>query len=181
MDVSECATVSAVYGAAAQRALDDVQVEGLAPGHRHAIDLALARLGDGGEAFGESAVDEGEDRPLTEVADRHLHESRGRRGADVHRPRGEQHVAQPRLDAGEHRLELASAMHDHRARELRENLGADFRWARNEERPEFGLSHAQSYTGSRASNGRYRRVSTRPANTLAKRPSSMVGVPFTRR
>ena len=96
-------------------------------------------------------------------------------GADVHRPRGEQHVAQPGLDAGEHRLELASAMHDHRARELRENLGADLRRARNEERPEFGLSHARKLhrLDARAMDD-YRRVSTRPANTLAKRPSSMV-------
>ncbi len=45
----------------------------------------------------------------------------------------------PGLDAREHRLELASAMAHHRARHLRENLGTDFGWARNEERPEFAL------------------------------------------
>ena len=75
--------------------------------------------------------------PSRHVADRHLHEAGRRRGADVHRPRGEQHVAQARLRCA--RTSPRNRVRDGPswARELRENLAADFGRARNEERPEL--------------------------------------------
>ena len=96
VEVSECTTVIGVVALPPERRLDPVREVHLAPAAPRAASASQpVGQGDLEEALAERAVHQRQDPSAAAVADRRLHQARGRGGGDVDRPVGAEDPLRP--------------------------------------------------------------------------------------
>jgi hypothetical protein len=122
----------------AQRALDDVEGNGLMPVATDYVRFTATGQRDVREPFAEGAVDHGEDRSRRRATDGGFHQSRSGRTRHIYGAGGPENRTQSFLNAGKERLEDSAAMRQHRRQHRLKHFAAHLGRPGKEKRAEVG-------------------------------------------